>query len=314
MNSSYYCTPWLEQIRQSSTHPLKRGIYAVVRPLLSAVNRRHLSAESIRSFRPQLVLAERGMPRKARLRWASRGHAVDGKVILVQGTGTGWDVVGWAARRPARIIASDLFSFSESWDEIRRYCAERYGVDVSFHSANLAQHAFLGDGTVDLCVSDAVYEHCQALPDVVRETFRILKPGGIVYASYGPMWFCAGGDHYSGRGGLEHVYSHLLLDKASYQRYLEEHCQDAENRQGGYRYAQLGLFSGLTTREYLSAFREAGFQMDGLILEVSRDARRFRSRFPDVFAGLLDRYAPRCTADDFVIKTNLVRLVKPASR
>ena len=132
--------------------------------------------------------------------------------MLVQGTGTGWDVISWAKLRPRQIIATDMFPFEDSWEEITRYCYDHYQVRVDFRVSAIEDVPFLESNRVDLIASDAVYEHCRDLPGVMQESFRILKPGGCIYASYGPLYFCAGGDHFSGRGGLENSFNHLLLD------------------------------------------------------------------------------------------------------
>jgi len=44
--------------------------------------------------------------------------------VLVQGTGTGWDVISWARLRPRKIIATDMFPFEDSWEDITWYCIE----------------------------------------------------------------------------------------------------------------------------------------------------------------------------------------------
>jgi len=75
----------------------------------------------------------------------------------------------------------------------------------------------------------------------------------------------------------------------------------------------LDLFSKLTTTEYLAKFQEAGFSVDRLILEVSPDALVFKRQYPDRFAQLVQRWSGRCTPDDFLIKGNIVRLIKVAS-
>jgi len=67
----------------------------------------------------------------------------------------------------------------------------------------------------------------------------------------------------------------------------------------------------LTTAEYLRIFTQSGFKVDGLIFEISGLAVRFKKRFPHLFDELKNRYGPRCAPDDFLIKTNIVRLKKP---
>ena len=230
--------------------------------------------------------------------------------MLVQGTGTGWDVISWAKLRPRRIIATDMFPFEESWEEIARHCYDRYRVPVEFRVSAIEEVSFLDSHCVDLIASDAVYEHCRDLPGVMQESFRILKPGGCIYASYGPLYYCAGGDHFSGRGGLKTGFNHLLLDPEAYQRYLAAHQEEIEDFQGGARYIELNLFSYLTTRQYLEIYREAGFVVKELILELSQDALQFRKMYPDKFAFLVNKYKDRCCRDDFIIKTHLIILQK----
>jgi SAM-dependent methyltransferase len=310
MLSSYQAlSNWKEQDAQTRTPKWKQIFYDGARPWLSLWMRPSLSASTLKAYKPSRVLPERGFPLEARRRWATNDRSLHGKTILVQGTGTGWDVISWAELKPARIIATDLFAFDDSWDEISDHCRQELGVNVEFHQAPLENHSFLKDCSIDLCASDAVYEHCKDLSAVTQETRRVLKPAGCVYASYGPLWFCASGDHFD-RGGLECAYNHLLLDNGAYQEYIDSYREEREDMQSGSRYFELGLFSYLTTSEYLEIFRSDGFVLDDLILEVSSQAMKFRKRFPERFEKLEKRYAGHCKPDDFLIKANFVRLKK----
>lgn len=47
----------------------------------------------------------------------------------------------------------------------------------------------------DLAVSFAAFEHFQKLPDVLAETQRVLRPGGLLYAHFGPIWSGPDGHH-----------------------------------------------------------------------------------------------------------------------
>jgi len=136
-----------------------------------------------------------------------------------------------------------------------------------------------------------------------------LKANGYVYATYGPLWHCASGDHFD-RGGLENAYNHLILDENAYKEYINSYRKESEDSQSGVRYTELGLFSYLTTTEYLEIFRNAGFVLDGLILEVSSQALNFLGSLPERFNELEKKYADRCKRDDFLIKANFVRLKK----
>jgi len=306
---SFELQSWRHKMAASATPLWKRAAYALLRPLFSGLASRHLSSEALRRLRPDLVLLTRGLPVESRRCWASAYQPITGLTVLVQGTGSGWDVMGWAARGPRRIIATDLFSFPDSWAEITEHCRRRYGVEVQFRQADLARHAFLDSGSVDLCVSDAVFEHCQDLQSVLLESWRILKPGGRLYAGYGPLWYCAGGDHYL-RGGLRNAFNHVLLDAAEYHEHFARHLLPVEDFQSGGRYVELDLFSHLRTDQYLSLYSDIGFTREALVIELSPEALAFAHHYALRFAELQRRW-PACSRDDFLIKANLVRLRKP---
>jgi len=309
--SSYAKADWREHDRRARTGWGLRAVYSVARPWLGRAPRRLLSEELLRATSPDLVLFDRGFPLEHRRRWATRGLDVRGSTLLIQGTGTGWDVVSWAELRPRRIVATDLFDFSESWEPIREHCRARYGVEVTFHAAPLEDHAFLADASIDLCASDAVLEHCVDLDAVLAETARVLRPGGRFYASYGPLWYAPGGDHFSGRGGREHVYNHVLLDPPAYRAYFEAQRRPEEDFQSGGRYVELDLFSKMTTRDYLAAFARQGFERDGLVLFASRNAAWFRLHRSREWGRLVHRIYPRASPDDLMVWAHLARLTKP---
>ena len=268
-----------------------------------------VSKSTLKAYKPTWVLPEQGFPLESRRRWATNYQSLYGKTILVQGTGTGWDVVSWARISPPKLSQQIYFPSMISWNEISTYCRQCFDVDVRFYQSPLEDQSFLEDESIDLCASDAVYEHCKNLPQVILETKRILKSDGYVYATYGPLWFCASGDHFD-RGGLENAYNHLLLEENAYKEYVNSYREANEDFQSGSRYIEIGLFSYLTTSEYLEIFRNAGFVLDDLILEVSSQASNFLRKFPERFKEIEKKYEDRCKRDDFLIKANFVQLKK----
>lgn len=311
MEKTFFKNDWLKEAEKHRCGVVKQFAYTLARPWLSRSNRRHLSPSLLSAHKPSLVLGARGIPVEFRRKWAIRRTPIQDATILIQGTGTGWEVLTWAPLKPHAIIATDLFDFQDSWSEIKQYVEGRYRVQTEFRQAPLEDHSFLPDGSIDLCASDAVFEHCQDLPSVLRESFRVLKPGGVLYASYGPMWYAACGDHFSGRGGSDTVYNHLLLDADAYRRYFQEHLASEEDFQSGGRYVELDLFSKLTTDQYVRYFTDAGFLVDEIILIVSVPGIEFKERNPDRFGQLVEKYAGICVPDDFLIVGNCVRLLKP---
>jgi ubiquinone/menaquinone biosynthesis C-methylase UbiE len=300
-------TDWRDDLRNAESADSKDFIYSFARPVLNVINRRHLQKQTLRAFSPELVLKERGLPLCARRRWGANSSSLVGKTVLIQGTGSGWDAASWARLRPTKVIAVDMFEFGQ-WPEIRDYALKEYGVQVEFREASLHHLDFISDESIDLCVSDAVFEHVKNLEEVMVETHRVLKEHGIVYATYGPMWYCAGGDHFA-RGGLRNVYNHILLDDRGYKEYYHRMLGEKEYYQNGARYIELDLFSRLRTEEYLQIFHDAGFLIDSLILELSNEAIQFRRKFSDLYKQIRVRNAC-CREDDFIIKANFVRLKK----
>ena len=290
--------------RLAGTPLWKRAMYRPARPLLSMLTRRHLGPE-YRHRALRYVLPIRGLPLEARRAWANHHRRIKGATVLVQGTGTGWDVVSWARYGPAQIQAMDLYPFDE-WPEVATHVGNRHGVEVIFSQSPL-ENVPLPDESVDLVVSDAVYEHCRDLTAVLKESRRVLRPDGIVYAGYGPLWYCAGGDHFSGRGGPSTVFNHVRLSAADYRAYFEAERQPEEDFQSGGRYVELDLFSKLTTREYLAAFDGAGFEVESLILEIADNALAYRRAYRREFDQMVAAHPGR-TVDDFLVKANLVIL------
>jgi SAM-dependent methyltransferase len=307
----FFVHSWKTNLMAARRSGYKEVLYKGFRPLSTLLNRRFVGPVALGGVRPRWVLRERGLPWATRRKWATQGRKLDGKTLMVQGTGNGWDAVDWAGHaRPARIIGVDVYSF-DSWPEVVQYTSSTLHVSMSFCQASLGALPMIFDASIDLCASDSVLEHVSNLDAVMRETWRVLRPGGVVYACYGPLWHCAGGDHFSGRGGLQNSFNHLLLSRSDYRRYVEDHLQSREDFQSGGRYIGLNLFSYLRTRDYLQAYRDIGFKIEELIIEISSVALRFKRYLPSRFA-LLSKVHPHCDGADFLIKTNLVRLRKPS--
>ena len=310
-NSAFETTDWRVSDRVQRKSLVKRAAYGVLRPFLSARAARYLSPSFRQQVRPDAVYFTRGTPEEWRRQWGARHVALSEATILVQGAGTGWEVVAWAGMKPCRIIATDLYPFDDSWEEIAAECRDRFGVTAEFREAALEDHAFLASGSIDLCASAAVFEHCRDLDAVLAESSRLLRPGGSLYAAYGPLWYAPGGDHFSGRDGLASAYNHIALENDAYEEYVAANLLPREDFQSGGRYVELDLFSRLGTRSYLAAFEKAGLSRDGLVIELSPDALSFRRQYSDRWQALLARQSGQCDSDDLMIKANFVRLLKP---
>lgn len=302
---------WMQYYQRLKSPWWKRVVYFVARPLLSKLGRHYLSSDLIKSFPVKYVLPGRGLPLEDRRGWANSHYNLRGKNLLIQGTGTGWDVISWLNWQPQTIMATDLFYF-DSWQDIKAFVISNYpDVKSNFVQASLEESPFPAN-YFDAIVSDAVYEHCKDLLAVMLETYRLLRPNGIVYASYGPLWYSPGGDHFSPRGGFENAYNHVALSPELFGQYFKTNRNSNEDFQSGGRYIELKLFSYLTTKQYLEIFQQAGFIIESLILQISKDALKFRKDYPDKWKQLLElNSVPPISEDDLIINSNLIILRKP---
>jgi ubiquinone/menaquinone biosynthesis C-methylase UbiE len=98
------------------------------------------------------------------------------------------------------------------------------------------RHTSYADDSFDIIVSSSAFEHIQNFDIAMEEMYRILKPGGFVYAGFGPIWSTCYGHHmwFLHRGELYNYWNvilpafcHLLMTPQQ----LLEHCRkeyDAE--------------------------------------------------------------------------------------
>ena len=67
-------------------------------------------------------------------------------------------------------------------------------------------------GSFDLIFTVAVFEHLLDLPTALDEMHRVLAPGGLVHASFGPIWSAGKGHHLSIRVDGEEL-RHFIPEK-----------------------------------------------------------------------------------------------------
>lgn len=257
-----------------------------------------------------LVLPEQGMSTLARRQWLNRYLPLKNSRLLAIGCGSAWDFGSYLHFQPRKIIGIDLYNFASSWQQVEAYIKQAdLPTQVEFYQADIADIPNLGLGEFDIICSDAVFEHCRDFPKVLKTLYGLLRPGGAMYASYGPLWYCWGGDHFSGRGGIEQGYNHLLLEPAAYQDYYRTHLRDAAfELQNGGRYIKLDLFSKLSSQEYIDCYQKVGFEVKSLMVEFSHNAESLSKT--SIWESLAGKFT-HLHADDFSLKTHLVILEKP---
>lgn len=88
------------------------------------------------------------------------------------------------------------------------------------------RHLPFKDDSISSILSITAFEHVHDMDIALREMYRVLKPGGIVYSDFGPIWSCSVGHHVyavvddvearhfkPGKNPVPH-YAHLLMTPA----------------------------------------------------------------------------------------------------
>ena len=179
-------------------------------------------------------------------------------------------MMSWLEYEPKSVFGVDYFNYERAWAAMRHSALRRYPRSkLAFRQTDLVRMQEIPDGSQDIIGSDAVFEHLRYLPAVLHEFHRVLKPGGVLYATFGPLWYTWGGDHISGYDGILSGYNHLLLDPASYHAYLDRVGVRKHSEHDGRTWAEHGLFSYMRPMEYLAVLKDAGFerQLVGAIIE-----------------------------------------------
>jgi SAM-dependent methyltransferase len=223
----------------------------------------------------EVRFSNRGNEPTAHLRRTGRLAPIDGADLLILGVGRGEELPLWEAENPKSVTAVDLISRCDEW---RRY------EGVAFAQMDVRNLDF-PDDSFDLVTSTAVLEHVDGVERAASEMARVVRPGGLVFANFGPLYNTYGGAHYLG------AYEHLWMADSELRSYLERRGSDLERDEGLF-YLQHGMFSRLTCAEYLSIFRQF-FVVEYLIVHVSAPGLRYRRCHSKEWELLMSRFAER---------------------
>ncbi len=211
--------------------------------------------------------------------------------ILIAGCGAGRDVPSWLKYRPKKIIGLDLYNHDEAWQSIKNIAGVvSPSTKIDFMQGNLENLTNIESNSLDIISSDAVFEHLKNFPQVLREFKRVLRPNGILYATFGPLWFTWGGDHYSGHEDSNSGYNHLLLSQLEYVKYLNIDEKKEYSEDDGRIWIKEGLFSYLRPLEYITILEEVGYRKVRWGAIVDPRAVSFSRKNPNIWDSLLKRH------------------------
>lgn len=252
----------------------KLSVYAWSRPLASSVLKKRLTLGGITKETDLYLWNEGGMFKTHVYQLTNAQKCLRGSTILVPGVGYGRNLFQLAAWKPKKIVCFDLFDYPEEWSFVSEKIRTEFSCDSEFYHGDFTALPDSCKHSFDFIISEAVLEHVKDLPAFAKHSYQFLSQGGMFYASFGPLWNGPGGDHICW-GDERRLYDHLLLSKEDYSNQLNERFETADVESDSCEakfMAQEGLFSYLTTDEYLAILTSAGFKKSLLYAKVSTDA------------------------------------------
>lgn len=272
--------------------PLRSPIYGVYRKLTSIWLSKKL--QSITPFTVNVWLwGQRGNSYAFHRKRVNDFYPIRGKKILIAGCGTGRDVASWLKYKPRQVTGIDFFNYSKAWLTVTNFLKRKYPHSITnFQQGDLKHLSRICDEEFDIVGSDAVFEHIKDPAAVCREWYRILKPGGILYATFGPLWFGWHGDHFSGWDSVDSGFNHILLTPSEYQEYLNQKPYLQHSEDDGRTWIENNLFSYLKPNEYLNILTEANFHRLHVGVIIEPNALKCLSNNPKLRNELISKYSP----------------------
>ena len=191
---------------------------------------------------------------------------------LVLGAGNGDELSLWEQARPRSLTATDFFAQPNSW----------HAHDgVRFAQADARSLPF-ADASFDLVASTALFEHVNGVERAAREVARVTRPGGLVFANFGPLYHTYGGAHFEG------AYEHLWMSDEQLEAYLVRRAIPSE-MEDGLLWLRNGMFSRLRYTDYAEIFKRY-FAIEHMTLAVSGPAMRYRRTHAAEWRALTQRF------------------------
>lgn len=155
------------------------------------------------------------------------------------------------------------------------------------------------DGFFDIVISVGVFEHILDLKGTLAEIRRVLKPGGILYTEFSPIWASVTGHHYNfwieEEAGLVPGWGHLWLSEDQMYSYLARRIGPERAKNACYDIYHGNHINRLRRADYYDLFINCGLRICELKEHVC-----FSSRFlfngkkneltPQIYARLRDKY------------------------
>ena len=245
--------------------------YRLQRPIASFILRRVLSRRGADvSYVDRFLVNDGGMFKSYTYDLCDRLSPIKGSKILVPGVGYGKNILQLASLKPSLIVAFDPYGYTEEWEFLVVEVKGRFGVDLVFVRGDESSVPEEYKGVFDIVISDAVFEHVNNLPKFIGQIKSFLKDGGLMYASFGPVWYGPSGDHID--WGDAKLYDHLLLDDQEYEESLDKMEEGITDSTTPTYIARSKMFSYLKVQEYLDVLDKESFKNELICAKISTRA------------------------------------------
>jgi len=263
------------------------------------------------NYKIDLTLPAKGFSTLERRKELNKISKIENKIMLNIGCGNAYDYHLWFKFKPKKIVGVDILNYKNSWMKIKKFVnKEKIKTKVEFYKKDFLNFSY--KNKFDFIVCDAVFEHCIDFSKVINLCSKLLKKNGILYSSYGPIWFAYGGDHFSGRDKQYRGFNHLLLNKRDYQNYFKKNVGTLDyelNEGGGGVFVQNDLFSKLNGNEYMDIFKKNKFSQIKTYAEFCPIGYSLIKKNKVLKKRLLKKY-PFINQENYYLKTHIVYLKK----
>ena len=150
---------------------------AALRDAHSDLEQRGLFEATVRRHRPR-------WQERIRFYWLNKVYGLEGKNVLEVG-----------GRLPARFVSA---AKPLCWTALDPKNADEVRDGYAVKCGDVTARPF-PDDTFDVVFSSSAFEHIGRLAKALSEMHRVLKPEGVMYSDFGPIWSAAGGHHIRGR-------------------------------------------------------------------------------------------------------------------
>jgi SAM-dependent methyltransferase len=197
---------------------------------------------------------------------------IQGKTVIDFGCGEGEEAVEMALKGAGQVIGIDVRD--DLLEKAQKHAVEA-GVEKScrFGRSTEAQ--------ADIIVSLDAFEHFSAPGEILALMAKLLKPGGKVFASFGPTWYHPLGGH------LFSVFpwAHLIFSERALLRWRSDFKTDGATRFG----EVAGGLNQMTIGKFERLIADGPLRCTGLELVPIRKLKPLHNRFTREFTTALVR-------------------------